>query len=77
MATEPDVKHHPNQESKSGRPPYASPVKKNSSTNDPTADTVVGGVEEKLRKELKKARKSKASHGKNNISGKNRPDSDR
>jgi hypothetical protein len=69
MAARPDVKHHPNQESKSGRATYASPVKKNSSTNDPLHDNVVGGVEEKMRKEITKSRKQR-QHGKDNVSGK-------
>jgi hypothetical protein len=76
MATEPDIKHHPNQESKSGRPTYASPVKKNFSTNDPTQDTVVGGVEEKFRKEISKSQKKK-SNGKDNVSRKHRTNTNR
>ena len=56
-APDPDIKHHPNQESKSGRPTYASTVRKNSSTNDPLQASVVGGVEEKMRKEIVKKKK--------------------
>lgn len=70
----PDVKHHPNQESKSGKPAYASPVKKNSSTNDPRQDSVVGGVEEKMRKEILKKKKSNA---KDKLSGRRSSNSNR
>jgi hypothetical protein len=74
-APDPDIKHHPNQESKSGRPSYASAVRKNSSTNDPLQDSVVGGVEQKMREEIVK--KKKKGDGKSNISGKHRTDTNR
>ncbi len=74
-APDPDIKHHPNQESKAGRPTYASTVRKNASTNDPLQDTVVGGVEEKIRKEVVK--KKKKSDGKGNLPGKHRANTNR
>lgn len=76
MRRAPNIQQHPNQESKSGRAPYASPVKRNASTNDPLQDEVVGGVEEKMRKQLEKSSK-RQNHGKGKISGKRRPDTDR
>lgn len=49
----PDIQKHPNQESKSGKPPYASPTKKNYSANEPLSEgedeTVVRGVESEYR----------------------------
>jgi hypothetical protein len=48
-----NIQQHPNQESKSGTPPYASPVKKNFSTNEPLSEgddeSVVRGVESEYR----------------------------
>jgi hypothetical protein len=76
MNRSPDIKRHPNQESKSGRPSYASPVKRNSSTNDPLQDQVVGGVEEKMKKEIVKLKKRR-NHGKGRISGTHRANTDR
>jgi hypothetical protein len=76
MAAKPDVKHHPNQERKSGGASYASPVKKNASTNDPRNDSVVGGVEEKMKKEITKSRNER-KNGKGNVPGKRRANSDR
>lgn len=47
------IQKHPNQESKSGTPPYASPVKKNYSTNEPLSEgedeRVVRGIESEYR----------------------------
>jgi hypothetical protein len=47
------IQQHPNQESKSGSPPYASPVKKNFSVNEPLSEGedegVVRGVESEYR----------------------------
>jgi hypothetical protein len=76
MNRSPDIKRHPNQESKSGRPSYASPVKRNASTNDPLQDEVVGGVEQKMKTEIIKAKKS-GSHGQGSVSRKRRTDTDR
>jgi hypothetical protein len=48
-----NIQQHPNQESKSGTPPYASPVKKNFSANEPLSEgedeRVVRGVESEYR----------------------------
>jgi hypothetical protein len=65
----PDIKTHPNQESKGGKPPYASPTKRNYSANDPSREQVVGGVEEKLRDEIERKYRKPKSHGKRKISG--------
>jgi|GEM_PF-5945150 len=47
------IQKHPNQESKSGAPPFASPVKKNYSTNEPLSEgedeSVVRGIESEYR----------------------------
>jgi hypothetical protein len=74
----PDIKAHPNQESKSGKPPYASPSRRNFSANDPTREQVVGGVEEKFRDELERVdKKQKKTHGKGKIPGKRRANANR
>jgi hypothetical protein len=78
MATsKPDIKTHPNQESKSGKPPYASPSKRNFSANDPMREQVVGGVEEKFRDAIERKVKKEKSHAKGKVPGKRRPDSNR
>jgi hypothetical protein len=78
MATSrPDIKTHPNQESKSGKPPYASPSKRNFSANDPTREQVVGGVEEKFRDAIEKKVKKEKGHGKGKVPGKRRSNPNR
>ena len=49
----PKITSHPNQESKSGLPAYASPTKKNYSANEPLSEgkdeSIVRGVESEYR----------------------------
>ena len=48
-----NIQQHPNQENKSGAPPFASPVKKNFSANEPLSEgndeRTVRGVESEYR----------------------------